>query len=66
MSFKSIEIKMATISVKKSISKGSEESEELSVHIKNEHFKLLREDIDEKKRTSLVPLVATQRKSIFY
>lgn len=66
MSFKSIEIKMATISVKKSISKGSEESEELSVHIKNEHFKLLREDIDEKKMTSLVPLVATQRKSIFY
>lgn len=66
MSFKSIEIKMATISAKKSISKGSEESEELSVHIKNEHFKLLREDIDEKKRTSLVPLVATQRKSIFY
>lgn len=66
MSFKSIEIKMATISVKKSISKGSEESEELSVHIKNEHFKLLREDRDEKKRTSLVPLVATQRKSIFY
>lgn len=66
MSFKSIEIKMATISVKKSISNGSEESEELSVHIKNEHFKLLREDIDEKKSTSLVPLVATQRKSIFY